>query len=131
MSAREDGLLHEQITRTIIGCFFEVYNKLGTGFLESVYAAAIEHVLRKRGLRVEREVRIIVYLDDVPIAWQRMDMLVEDVVLVENKAKRSLPVEATEQLTDYLKATRKELGLILNFGLRPEFKRLIRSRDRH
>src|SRR3954470_21465578 len=109
MSAHSEGLLQEETTRQIIGAFFEVYNKLGPGFLESVYAAAMEHALRKRGLKVEREVWVVVYMDGVPIARQRMDMIVEDVVIVENKAKPYFPQGAADQLRDYLKATRLEV----------------------
>jgi GxxExxY protein len=133
MSARDEGLLHEKITRTIIGAFFEVYNKLGPGYLESVYAAAMERALKRRGLNVEREVRVLVYLDDEdddPIARQRMDMVVEDVILVENKAKKQFPHGAKDQLISYLTATPLEVGLILNFGLVPEFRRYISTKHR-
>ena len=130
MPPEQDGLLHEQITGTIIGVFYEVYTKLGPGFLESVYAAAMEHALKKRGLKVEREVMVLVYLDGDPIARQRMDMVVEDVVLVENKAKQRYPHGARDQLIDYLTATTLEVGLILNFGLVPEFRRYIATNNR-
>jgi GxxExxY protein len=123
------GLLHEPVTRIVLGAFFEVYNKLGPGFLESVYGAAMEHVLRRRGLHVEREVMVVVYLDDTPIARQRMDMLVAGVVILEHKASAKFPHGATRQLKDYLTATKLEVGLILNFGDRPEFKRVIRTNN--
>ena len=133
MPEREEGLLHEKITRSIIGAFFEVYNKLGPGYLESVYAAAMERALKRRGLKVEREVRVLVYLDDEddePIARQRMDMVVEDVVLVENKAKKRFPHGGKLQVISYLTATPLEVGLVLNFGLVPEFRRYISTNDR-
>lgn len=133
MSAREEGLLHEGVTRVIIGAFFEVYNKLGPGYLESVYAAAMERVLKRRGLKVEREVRVLVYLDDEdddPVSRQRMDMVVEDVILVENKAKKRFPHGGKDQLISYLTATPLEVGLILNFGIVPEFRRHICTNNR-
>ena len=116
----EDSVL----TRTIIAAFFAVYNTLGFGFLESVYAAALEKELIKRGFSVAREVGIQVWYDGDPIAWQRLDMVVEGRVVIEFKSSAALPQSATRQLYNYLKASRLRVGLLLHFGERPHVHRV-------
>lgn len=125
MSARDDGLLHEAITRSIIGAFFELYSELGFGFLESVYAAGMEVLLRERGHIVEREVRVSVYLRGRIISRQKIDMLVDKCVALEFKSSVKLPVETKRVLYNYLHGTRLEVGLILHFGLEPRFYRIV------
>lgn len=127
MGARESGLLHEELTRSIIGAFFDVYNELGHGFFESVYSAALEIVLRERGHRVHREVRVTVYFRGTPIARQRMDMIVDDKVIVENKATRLLPPADFQQIQSYVTSTKLEIGLLLHYGPTPQFHRVINS----
>jgi GxxExxY protein len=123
-SRRTGGLAHERITKEIIGAFFEVYNTLGYGLLESVYKAALVMELKLRGLEVACEVSILVYYKGVAIAWQRADQVVENVLIVEVKSTRRLAPAAARQLFSYLSATRFEVGLLLHFGPKPRSYRL-------
>lgn len=125
--ARE--LIEGQVTRSIIGCFFEVYNTLGYGFLESNYALALERELCARGHTVRREVRVMVMYKGEPLTWQRIDMLVDDKVIVEVKSTDRLAPTSIRQLYNYLKATNLEVGLLLHFGPEPKFYRQIHRKD--
>jgi GxxExxY protein len=111
---------HAELTEVIIGAFYHVYNRLGFRFLESVYAAALERALMKRGIAVAREVLVPVYFEGDLIAYQRLDMLVENTVVVEVKAGELLSRTAAPQLFNYLHATKLEVGLLLHFGREPE-----------
>ena len=117
------GLAEEAITRSIIGAFFEVYNTLGFGFLESVYAEALARELRRRGHRVEREVMVRIWYKGEIIARQRVDMIVDGKVIVELKAGLALHSTAPKLLYNYLRATDKEVGLLLHFGPEPKYFR--------
>jgi GxxExxY protein len=128
MTARDEGLVHEAITGSVIGAFFEVYNELGYGFLENVYAAALEIVLRERGHSVRREVRVIVYFRGIAISPQRIDMVVDDLVVIEIKSTHILSKASPRQLYSYLKSTKLEVGLLLHFGPEARFYRHICSR---
>src|SRR5215470_4371200 len=99
------GLLYDDLTRSIIAAFFEVYNILGHGLLESVYVAALDEELRRRGHHVEREVWVDVYYKGVPVKRQRIDRIVDGKVVVEIKASAVLPQYAERQLLTCLKAT--------------------------
>lgn len=115
---------HGNITERIIGCAMQVHRVLGSGFLESVYQNALAHELRKSGLRVECEVPLNVTYDQIVVGVFAADMLVEDVVIVENKAVQSLVTAHEVQLVNYLTATGVDVGLLLNFGgQKLEFKR--------
>ena len=114
-----------ELTHTVIGGFFEVYHHLGYGLLESVYAAALRRELEMRGLRVEREVSIEVLYKGEAVARQRIDMVINDCVIVEIKATEKVPPFARRQLLNYLRATRLELGLLLHFGPEPKVYRLV------
>ena len=119
---------HEKLTETIIGCAMKVHRTLGPGFLESVYQNAFAHELRKAGLRLECEKPIRVNYDDVTVGDFSADMLVEDIVLVENKAAQAPNPAHEVQLVNYLTATGIEIGLLLNFGAQQlEFKRKHRT----
>jgi GxxExxY protein len=119
------GDLHEaDLTRSIIGAFFTAYNKLGSGFLESVYAAAMERELRRRNHVVQREVPIQVIYDGEPLAFQRLDFLIDQTVVLELKACPNLPPRATRQLHNYLRATNLSVGLLLHFGEQPHVHRV-------
>src|SRR3954471_19243502 len=91
-------LLHGDLTRAIIGAFFEVFRILGYGFSEHVYAAVLEKELTRRGFRVQREVSVPVYYRGEIAAWQRLDMLVEGLVVIEIKTGEKLPSIAASQL---------------------------------
>lgn len=126
ITPRED-LDESVLTYDIIRAFYYVYNRLGDGFIESVYSAALERTLTKWGFKVAREVRIPIHFDGEVIAYQRLDMLVNDRVIVENKAGEAVPPRGPKKLTNYLCATTVEVGLLLYFGPKPQVIR----RSRH
>ena len=123
MIRRVGGLAHESVTQAVIGAFFESYNGLGDGFLESIYATALQIELEMRGHEVAREFRVQVRYKGNPISWQRLDMVVDGLVVVEIKAGRAMPPEASKQLLNYLRATNLEVGLLLHYGPKPRFYR--------
>ncbi|HDN81026.1 MAG TPA: GxxExxY protein [Chloroflexi bacterium] len=114
---------HKEITDKIIRAFYTVYNVLGYGFLEKVYENALAIELRKMGLKVVQQAPIAVYYDGQLVGEYFADLLVEDLVIVELKATRTLIDEHEAQLLNYLKATPYEVGLLLNFGPKPEIRR--------
>ncbi len=123
-------MLHKEITGTIIQSFYTVYNALGYGFLEKVYENALVHELTKLGLKVRQQMPIQVYYDGISVGEYFADLAVEDCVIVELKAAESLRPEHAAQLINYLKATEIEVGLLFNFGPKPEFARKIFTNDR-
>jgi GxxExxY protein len=118
------------ITDKILGAFYRVYNKLGYGFLEKVYENALSYELKRSGLSVINQAPIKVIYEKEVVGEYFADLLVEDEVIVEVKASKRLAPEHTAQLLNYLKATDKELGLLLNFGTRPEIQRKIYDNSR-
>jgi GxxExxY protein len=120
----ENDLKHYEITRSVIGSFYQVYKELGHGFLETVYADALSLVLRAEGLSVCREMPIRVYFRGNVIGRFRADVVVDGKVLVEVKAVPRLEPIHGAQILNYLRATVLEVGLLLNFGRRPQFRRL-------
>jgi GxxExxY protein len=118
-----------ELTRSIIGAFYEVYNTLGFGLLESVYALALVYELRARGHSVEREVWTDVFYKGIPIARQRLDIIVDGAIVIEIKATEQLPAFARRQLLNYLTVTRFDLGLLLHFGPEAKVHRLINTRS--
>ena len=119
------GFKHGETTQKIIGVFFEVYNELGHGFLEPVYEKSLEVALNSMGIKVRRQIEVPVWFRSHQVGDFTADMLVNDCVLVELKAARALDSAHEAQLLNYLRATKIEVGLLLNFGLKPQFKRLI------
>jgi GxxExxY protein len=118
---------HSEVTQKIIGCAMTVHSALGPGFLESVYQNALAHELRKTGLEVECEKRLQVTYDGVVVGDFSADMLINGIVLIENKAVQALAPAHEVQLVNYLTATGLDIGLLLNFGTtRLEFKRKAR-----
>ena len=122
--------LHTELTSTIIRCFYNVYNKLGYGFLEKVYENALMIELDKNGLFVEKQKPIQVFYDDQVVGMYFADLVVENIIILELKATASLCQEHEFQLINYLKATDIDLGLLLNFGKKPEVKRKIFTKNR-
>lgn len=120
MSVDRDAMIAKDITYSIIGAFFEVFHIMGSGFLESVYIAALVEELQARGHKVAREVGVRIFYKGKAIAWQRVDLIVDDRVLVEVKAMPVLPASAARQVENYLRATRLEVGLLLHFGAEPK-----------
>jgi len=119
---------YQEITEKVIGCAFRVYNKMGFGFLESVYETCLIIELEKAGLSVESQKPITVRYDGQVVGEFFADLFVEDVVIVELKSVRQLAEKHEVQLVNYLVATGKEVGLLLNFGEENvEVKRKVRT----
>ena len=125
-----DQLLHGKTTSLLLQAFFDVYNKLGYGFLERVYANSMAIAARKLGLRIEQQVPIRVHFDGVLVGEYAADIVADEKVIVELKAARALGEEHEAQLLNYLKATPYEVGLLLNFGPKPEYRRKIMDNSR-
>ena len=118
-------LLHKELSDLIINAFYTVYNALGYGFLEKVYENALFTELKNKGLHCEKQKPIKVYYDQKVVGEYFADIIVEDSIIIELKATESLMDEHEVQLVNYLKATEIEVGLLLNFGKKPTFKRKI------
>ncbi len=116
-----------KLTDRVINCFYKVYNTLGYGFLEKVYERALLIELTKIGLKVESQKPIKVQYDKQVIGDYYADIMVNDIVILELKAVEILCEQHELQLINYLKATDVEIGLLLNFGKKPEVKRKIFS----
>jgi GxxExxY protein len=123
--AERPRLVDEELTGIVIGAFYAVYNKLGFGFLESVYSRALAIELRRRGLRVDREVPVLVYYEGEVVGRFRVDLLVESRLVLEIKAGRSLASTDRNQLLNCLRSSDLTVGLLLHFGPRPNFHRVI------
>lgn len=117
----------ELLTEAIIGCAFKVHNTLGHGFLEKVYENALRIELIERGLKVKQQEPIKVYYDGQVVGEFYADLRVEDRVIVELKAVRSLDKAHEVQLVNYLTATGVDTGLLLNFGPSVQVKRKFRQ----
>jgi GxxExxY protein len=109
-------LLHKEITEQIIGAAYEVHRVLGYGFLEKVYQRAMVVELQRRGLQVVPEAPANVYFKEVPVGEYFADLLVEDKVVVELKISKDLNPADEAQLINELHATKREVGLLINFG---------------
>ncbi len=118
-------LLHKDLTDSIIKTFYDVYNELGYGFLERVYQNAMVYELSSRGFHVQPQKQIKVYYKDKEVGDYFADILVNDMVILELKAAEALVVEFEYQLLNYLRGTDVEVGLLLNFGKKPEFRRKV------
>jgi len=118
-------LLEEELTRTIIGCFFDVCRKLRPGFLEVVYKKALAIEFRRAGCRFEREPPLSVYYDGERLGTYYPDFVIERRVVVEVKASVALGPADNEQLINALSCIELEVGLLLQFGRSPNFKRLV------
>lgn len=123
-------MLHENITKKIIEAYYKVFNSLGYGFLEKVYENALKIELKRMNLKVDQQKNIKVFYDEFEVGDYFADLIVEELVIVELKAAERLCEEHETQLINYLKATNLEVGLLLNFGKKPEFKRKVFSNDR-
>ena len=118
-------MIQRELTDKILKAFYRVYNTLGYGFLEKVYENAMLLELRSMGLRCERQRPIKVYYKEHQVGEYFADLIVEDGVIIELKAAEGLVEEHEFQLINYLKATEIEVGLLLNFGKKPQFKRKV------
>ena len=118
-------LLHEELTNAIIKTFYEVYNELGYGFLEKVYQNSLFLELKNKGFKVEAQKKISVYYKGIEVGEYYADLIVEDLVILELKAAEYIVKDFENQILNYLRSTNCEVGLLLNFGKKPEFKRKI------
>jgi len=123
-------LLHEELTAKIIGVFYETYNELGHGFREIHYHRAMLIALQDAGLAAAREVPAPVYFRGHCIGEQFLDLVAADLVILELKACRAIIPDHEAQVMGYLRATYYEVGLILNLGPKPEFKRIVFENSR-
>jgi GxxExxY protein len=122
--------LYQEKTEKIIQAFYKVYNTLGYGFLEKVYENAMLIELSRMGFECKSQYPIKVFYEIYPVGDYFADILVDDCIIIENKATEALVEANNLQLINYLKATDIEVGLLLNFGKKPEFKRRIFTNDR-
>ncbi|HXB62392.1 MAG TPA: GxxExxY protein [Acidobacteriaceae bacterium] len=121
---------HSELTDAILSVFYEVYNELGNGFLESVYRNAMSLALQQRGYEVAMEVPIPVYFRNTKVGDFRADLIVNNTVLLELKSLNALEKSHEGQILHYLKATPLEVGLLCNFGPKPQFKRFVFDNER-
>jgi GxxExxY protein len=130
MNADQRRYKHEYLTRTIIGGFFDVYNELGHGFLESAYKEAMAIALRSLGLRVEKEFPMPARFRGCVVGEFKADLVVNRTVVVELKAVRTLEAAHKAQILNYLRAGVLEVGLLLNLGPKPQVRRLAFANSR-
>lgn len=121
--------LDSDLTKVVIKAFYNVYNKLGYGFLEKVYEKSMMIELRKLGLEAVTQEKIAVYYENEKVGDYFADIVVENKIIVELKAAEGLAEEHEAQLVNYLKATKMEVGLLLNFGKTPQVKRKVFTND--
>ncbi|HET9454893.1 MAG TPA: GxxExxY protein [Gemmatimonadaceae bacterium] len=122
---RDDGwLVEEERVYSIVGGFFDSFQGLGFGFMEPLCAEALARELIARGHRVQREVSVQVLYKGKPLGWQRLDFIVDDVIVIEIKATAHLHPNASRQLFNYLRATGLQVGLLLHYGEKPRFYRV-------
>ncbi|WP_395049283.1 GxxExxY protein [Flavobacterium sp.] len=118
-------LLHEELSNTIIKTFYEVYNELGYGFLEKIYQNSMYLELKNKGYKVEAQKEISVYYKGIEVGEYYADLVVEDIIILELKSAECIVKDFENQILNYLRGTDCEVGLLLNFGKKPEFKRKI------
>lgn len=121
-------MLYQPVTEMIIGSYYKVYNSLGFGFLEKVYENAMVMELVEQGFLIGQQQCITVYYKGAVVGDYVADIVVNDKIILEMKAAESLRDEHVAQLTNYLKATDMEVGLLFNFGRKPEFRRVVFSK---
>lgn len=123
-------MINQEKTSAILKCFYKVYNTLGYGFLEKVYENALYYELINNGMVCSKQVPITVYYEGIRFGDYYADIVVENDIILELKAAEAIAEEHEHQLINYLKATNIEVGLLLNFGKDPQFKRKVFSNER-
>ena len=123
-------MLHGDLTDKIVGACYRVYDRLGFGFLESVYQNAVANELRRNAIAFERECSIDVWDLGERVGHFRADFMIDGRALLEIKTSATLGDAHRKQLMNYLRATRIEVGLLMNFGEKPKIERLIYTNDR-
>ena len=129
-NSSNEGRKHWDLCHDIVEVYYAVYNELGFGFLEAVYEEALEIALKDAGFRVSRQVDTPIWFRGRRIGKYKADLVVNDIVLLELKATRALDREHEAQVLNYLRATDLEVALLLNFGPKPVFRRLVFENDR-
>ncbi len=130
MTGEPTTLKHGDLTERILGVFYHVYNELGNGFLESVYEESMTIALRQDGILASQQVPVPVWFRGHKVGDFRVDLLVENSVLIEVKCARTIEPIHEAQVLHYLKSTEVEIGLLLNFGPTPQIRRFIFSNER-
>ena len=128
--ADQRGLVHSELTEKLIGIFYDVHNELGHGFIESVYEQALAIALAEERIFFQRQIAVPVWFRGHQIGDFRADVLVENKVILELKAGRAIESAWEKQLLNYPRATEIEVGLLLNFGPAPQFRRLVFENER-
>jgi GxxExxY protein len=123
-------LKHKELTDGILKTFYEVYNELGYGFLEKVYQNSMYIELKNKGYQVEAQNKIKVYYKGTEVGEYYADLIVENQVILELKAVDYIVKDFENQILNYLRSTDCEVGLLLNFGKKPEFRRKIFENNR-
>jgi GxxExxY protein len=123
-------LLHADVTDQILKAFYHVYNTLGYGFLEKVYENAMVVTLQKWGASVAQQAEIEVFFEGARVGEYFADLIVANTVIIELKADERIAEAHETQLLNYLKATSIEVGMVLNFGKSPEFRRKVFANER-
>jgi len=118
-------MLYKELTSEILKAFYDVYNVLGYGFLERVYQNALFYELKSRGFEVDAQRKITVYYKGLAVGDYFADIIVNDIIILELKACDYLTEEFEYQIVNYLRSTHCEVGLLLNFGKKPEFIRKV------
>ena len=130
MSNANEMYLHSETTEQIIKAYFHVYKKLGFGFIEKIYENSLAITLRKRGFEVQQQEPVAVYFEGELVGEYNADLIVNRKVIVELKSVETFHNRHEVQLLNYLRATPIEVGLLMNFGEKPAFKRRIFTNDR-
>ncbi len=131
MQEEKSILLYPELTEKIIGVYYDVYNEIGHGFLESVYSDCMKLALTQAGMSVQQEVAIPVYFRGHDVGKFKADLVVNGCILLELKAAQNLDRSHEAQIMNYLRATQLEVGLLFNFGAsRPQFKRFVFANDK-
>ena len=123
-------LIEAERVHSIVNGFYAVYRYFGYGLVEGAYAGALEYELSDRGHTVVRELAVDIRYKDRHVIWQRLDMVVDERIVVEIKSSERLPPFAPRQLVNYLHATVFQVGLLLHFGPEPKFYRFVETRKR-
>ena len=118
-------ILHGNVSEKVIKSFYHVYNTLGCGFLEKVYENALRVSLRKLGVEVAQQMPVAVHFEEEVVGEYFADLLVSGVIVVEVKVADAIAPEHEAQVINYLNATGYQVGMILNFGPKPEFRRKV------
>lgn len=130
IDANEHERKHWDLCHQIVGIFYEVYNELGYGFLEAVYEEALTRALKGAGFHVDRQIPTPIWFRGAIISGYKADVIVNGVVLLELKAAQNIDPSHKAQILNYLRATEIEVGLLLNFGPKPQFHRFVFENNR-